>query len=110
MSNYNDEEYLKSLKQDDSYHFTIPFEYIIKNHGDDTYDIGTTYMEVDVEWDDIELGYAISYFVPEMDQINPEEGNGDEDEFYESWVESVVLGRLESMGITSEALISGRGF
>ena len=107
---YHDEdEELRTLKKDDSYHFTIPFEYIVKNHGDDTYDVATTDMEVDVEWDESEIGYSISYHVPEMYLIDPAEGNGDEEEFYHAWVEQEVLSRLESMGITAEALVGGTG-
>ena len=37
----SEDEYLRSLKQDDSYHFVYPFEYIAKNHGNDKYDIET---------------------------------------------------------------------
>lgn len=106
----SDDEYLMSLKKDDSYHFTIPFEYIKKNYGNDNYDIGTTNMEVDVQWSDSEMGYSISYNVPEMYLIDPAEGNSDESEFYEySGVETEVRSRLASMGITAEALVGGTG-
>ena len=37
------------------------------------------------------------------------EGNGDERDFYEDIVEPIVLSRLESMGITAEALYGGLG-
>lgn len=106
---HNEDEELRALKKDDSYHFTIPFEYIKENHGNGNYDIGTTDMEVDVTWDDTELGYAITYHAPEMYLIDPAEGNGDEEEFYHSWVEPEVLSRLESIGITAEALVFGTG-
>ena len=46
ISMYNDDsEYLRSLKKQNNYHFTIPFEYIKKNYGNDNYDIGITHME-----------------------------------------------------------------
>lgn len=105
----NEDEYLMSLKQDDSYHFTIPFEYIEKNYGDDQYDIATTNMEVDVEWSESERGYRISYYAPEEYLIDPVEGNGDIDEIYEYSVEPIVLQKLDSMGITSEARVGGTG-
>lgn len=47
-------EDLSYLKKDDSYHFSFPFEYIKKNHGNDKYDIAIAYMDVDVEWSDAE--------------------------------------------------------
>lgn len=102
-------EYLMSLKQDDNYHFTIPFEYIKKNYGNDNYDIAITNMEVDVQWSDSEKGYVISYYIPDMHLIDPSEGNGDEDELYEYAVEQIVLDKLESMGITEEILVNGIG-
>lgn len=105
----NEDEYLMSLKQDDSYHFSIPFEYIEKNYGNDNYDIATTNMEVDVQWSDSELGYKISYYAPEDYLIDPAEGNGDIDEIYETAVEPIVLEELDSMGITSEARVGGTG-
>ena len=105
----NEDEYLESLKKNDSYHFSIPFTYIKKNHHDDTYDDGVTNMEVDVQWDSYEHGYKISYHVPEMYLIDPSEGNGDEQSFYEYDVEPKVLSLLSSMGITAEALVGGTG-
>ena len=107
---YDDEEkYLRSLKQEDSYHFSIPFEYIQKKYENDEYDIATTNMEVDVQWSDEEMGYKISYYVPEMYLIDSAQGNSDADEFYEYSVQNEVLARLDSMGITSEALVFGNG-
>lgn len=106
---HNEDEELRALKKDDSYHFTIPFEYIKKNYGNDNYDIGITDMEVDVTWNDSELGYVITYHVPEMYLIDSAEGNGDENEFYHYGVEPEVLSRLESIGITAEALAYGTG-
>lgn len=105
----NEDDYLDSLKQDDCYHFSIPFEYIAKNYGNDKYDIATTNMEVDVEWSDSEHGYKISYFAPEEYLIDPAEGNCDIDGFYEYDVSLAVQAELESMGITAEALVGGIG-
>ena len=105
----HEEDYLDSLKQDDHYHFSVPFEYIAKNYGNDEYDIAEAVMEVDVDWDDSEHGYRISFNCPDMYKIDPAEGNGSEEEFYDSAVEPVVLGELDSMGITSEARVFGTG-
>lgn len=104
-----EEEYLDSLKKDDNYHFTIPFEYIKKNYGNDEVDMARAYMEVDVDWDEYEHGYSISWYCPEESTIDPSQGNADIDDFYENAVESEVLERLDSMGITSEARVSGIG-
>lgn len=106
---HDDDEHLRSLKQEDSYHFSIPFEYIQKILDDDNCETATTNMEVDVVWDEAELGYRISYYVPDMYLIDPAEGNGDADSFYESWVSDIVEDELSAMGITYEALVNGTG-
>ncbi|KAB3527099.1 hypothetical protein [Alkaliphilus serpentinus] len=101
----NDDEYMKSLKKGDSYHFTYSFEYIAKNYGNDNYDIDTANMEVKVNWDESQMGYVISYSVPEMYKIDPSQGNGSETEFYESDVYWRLMSDLGSIGIGAEAIV-----
>lgn len=98
------DEDLSRLKKDDSYHFSIPFEYIKKNYGNDNYDIGIAYMEVDVIWDDFNQGYKITHYCPDMQMIDPAEGNSDEDEFFECQVEYLVREKLDLLGIYTEAI------
>ena len=43
---------LDSLKRADCYHFSIPFEYIEKNYGNDIYEVAIACMEIDVDWDE----------------------------------------------------------
>lgn len=105
----NEEAYLDSLKQDDHYHFSIPFEYIETRHGDGDYDIAEAQMEVDVHWNETEHGYSITYYCPEMHKIDPGQGNSGIDEFYDVQIENVVLDKLDSMGIGSTALVGGTG-
>lgn len=57
----------------------------------------------------MKMAKAASYYVPEMYLIDPAQGNSDADEFYEYSVQNEVLARLDSMGITSEALVFGNG-
>lgn len=96
----NEEDYLRSKKQDDSYTFTYPFEYIAKNHGTDKYDIGIADMVVRVEWSDAEAGYTVHYEVPDISKIDPAEGNSDAAGFYDSDVYWRLLSDLDSLGIT----------
>ncbi|MFF8401741.1 hypothetical protein ACF06P_08920 [Streptomyces sp. NPDC015684] len=98
----NELDYLRSIKKDDSYTFTYPFEYIAKNYGNDNYDIGTADMVIRVQWNDAEAGYTVDYDVPEMDKIDPAEGNGDAASFYESDVYWRLVSDLDGMGISSE--------
>lgn len=105
----SEEDYFDSLKQNDHYHFSISFEYIEKDNGDDNYDIANAVMEVDVDWDGSEHGYKISYHCPDMYKIDPAEGNGTIEDFYDSAVAPIILDKLKSMGITYEALVGGIG-
>lgn len=100
----NEEDYLKSLKKEDSYTFSYSFEYIAKNHGNDNYDIDTATMEVRVEWSDPQAGYVISYNVTDMYKIDPAQGNSDAEGFYESDVYWRLLTDLSSLGIDSDLI------
>ncbi len=100
----DDDKYLKSLKKKDHYHFSISFTYIKKNYGNDQYDDGTAIMEVDVDWDEAALGYRITHYVPDMYLIDPAEGNGTEDDFWQDTVYYEVKNKLAAIGISEEAL------
>lgn len=62
-------------------------------------------MEVSVNWSDAQLGYVISFNIPEMYKIDASQGNGSEMEFYESDVYWRLKSDLESMGIGAEAIV-----
>ena len=79
----SDEEFMDSLKKDDHYHFSVPFSYIKRRLGNDEYVDGTAIMEVDIDWNAAEHGYTASHYVPDMHLIDPNEGNGDEQSFWE---------------------------
>lgn len=100
----NEEDYLKSLKKEDSYTFSYSFEYIAKNHGNDNYDIDTATMEVRDEWSDPQAEYVISYNVTDMYKIDPAQGNSDAEGFYESDVDWRLLTDLSSLGIDSDLI------
>lgn len=95
----NEDDYLRSIKKDDSYTFTYRFEYIAKNHGNDNYDIDTADMVVQVKWDDSAAGYTMTYDVTETYKIDAAEGNGDAESFYESAVYSRLESDLDARGI-----------
>ena len=106
----DERDYLQSLKKKKHYHFSIPFDYIKKNHGNGVWDMATAKMEVDVRWDEAQLGYVITYYCPKQHKISLAEGNGDMAEMYHlNGPEDIVLDKLSRMGITSEALVEGTG-
>ncbi|ORI14808.1 hypothetical protein [Rhodococcus sp. 1168] len=95
----DEEDDLQSLKQDENYSFTYSFEYIAKNYGDGKYDIHTADMFVQVDWSDAQAGYVISYDVPDIAKIDPEQGNSGAEGFYESSVYDRLMSDLESLDI-----------
>jgi hypothetical protein len=98
----NELDYLRSLKRDDSYTLTYPFDYIAKNYGNDNYDIATADMIVTLTWSEAEAGYKVAYDVPEMAKIDPSEGNSDAAGFYEYGVYSKLIDELDALGIGFE--------
>ena len=50
-------------------------------------------------------GYQISHYVPDMYKIDPNEGNGDEEEFYRNLVYFEVMDKLDSLGIGPSAVV-----
>ncbi len=95
-------------KQDDSYSFSYPFEYIAVNHGNDNYDIETTTMNVNLSWSEAEDGYILTYDVPEMHKVDPAQGNGDARTFYDD-VYPRLMADLAGLGIEPTDLV-GAGF
>lgn len=101
-----EEDYLRSQKRDDSYHFSIEFDYIEKNYGNDKYDTATATMEVDAEWDDSQAGYVVSYYCPDFGNIDASEGNPSSvKQLFEEMIELEVYDRLDDLGVSSEVII-----
>lgn len=100
----SEDEYFDSLKVNDSYHFSIPFEYIAVNHGDGNYEIGTAYMEVDVTWSDSAHEYLISYYSPDAGNIDPTQGNDSVDGFFMNEVYDKAVSQLVSQGVPSNCI------
>lgn len=56
-------------------------------------------MVVQVDWSDAQVGYVISYDVPDIAKIEPEQGNSGAEGFYESSVYDRLMSDLESLDI-----------
>ena len=63
-------------------------------------------MEVDVNWDQSQHGYAITYHCPDSYRIDPAEGNGTIDDFWHETVYFDVMDKLESLDIYATAICS----
>lgn len=99
----SEDDYFDSLKVMDSYHFSIPFEYIVSHHGDDA-EVATAYMEVDVNWSDSDHEYVFSWYSPDESSIDPAEGNDSIDEFFMNQVYDQALDLLASEGVPSNCV------
>ena len=100
----NEEEYQDSLKLEDSYHFSIPFEYIETNYGNDNYDIAMATMEVDFIWSEWEHGYTVSYYSPDAAMIDQSQGNGSIDEIFEYEIRDRAMDLMCDEGIPFMAI------
>lgn len=112
MTYYNDstgeefedeDDYLRSLKQDDSYSFSYDYEYVADRFGDkdDDVTLETATLNLTVTWDDSPApGYTVSYTVDSPTPI-PNEWTGDADQIFDDlWPR--VTSDLDAEGIGSE--------
>ena len=81
----NEDEYLRSLKQNDSYNFQYNYEYVSNRYGegDDDVDLENATLYVTLTWDDSPSpGYTVSYHVDAPTPI-PNAYTGDETQIFE---------------------------
>ena len=99
----DEDEYLRSMKQDDSYQFSYPYEYIADRFGDgdDDVKLETARLNVSLSWDDSSApGYVVSYTVDSPTPI-PNDWTGDATRSSTTcWTD--VTADLISLGIGSE--------
>lgn len=99
----DEDEYLRSMKQDDSYAFAYEYEYVADRfgEGDDDVELRHATLNVSVAWDDSSApGYVVSYAVESPTPI-PNQWTGDADQiFSDLW--SQVVDDLKSLGIGAE--------
>ena len=96
----NDDDYLDSLKRDNSYYFSIPFSWDVRNEDGEWYTVSTS-MDVDAEWDDYDHGYKVSYDCGDSDEL--ERGGAVLSECFESLYDEVYA-KFDSEGIPSDAV------
>lgn len=99
----DEDEYLRSMKQDDSYQFSYDYEYVADRFGDSDDDVKleNARLNVSLSWDDSSApGYVVSYTVDSPTPI-PNDWTGDADQiFNDLWL--AVTADLRSLGISSE--------
>lgn len=102
-------EYLLSLKRNDSYHYSIPFEYVKEVYDLENDDVlmDTAYIEIDVEWSDETLGYEFSYYcstdIPQI-VIDGMEINETIEGIFNHVTDDELMDRLHSDGIENEVI------
>lgn len=99
----DEDEYLRSMKQRDSYEFSYVYQYVANRFGDGDEDVTLENARVNVslDWDDSSSpGYVVSYKVDSPSPI-PNDWTGDADQiFSDLW--PAVVADLESLGIGPE--------
>jgi hypothetical protein len=99
----DEDDYLRSMKQDDSYAFTYDYDYVADRFGDgdDDVKLKIAKLNVSLTWDDTSApGYVVSYTVDSPTPI-PNDWTGDADQlFNDLWTD--VVADLESRGVGSE--------
>lgn len=102
-SMYEDDE-LESMKKDDSYFYSISFEWPVRD-GEGEWTTLSTTMDVEVEWNDYERGYEISFDCPDEDKIVNSGGNLAE--CYNDCVLDEVIAYLNCEDIPVDAICGG---
>lgn len=99
----NEDEYIRSMKQSDSYAFSYEYEYISNRYGDgdDDVELETATLSVSLAWDDSSApGYVVSYTVDSPTPI-PNDWTGDADQIFRD-LSGEVEADLDALGIGSE--------
>lgn len=87
-----------------SYSFSIPFEWPVKD-GDDEWVTLSTTMNVYVDWSNCNEGYEISFDCPDEDEIV--ESGGNLVECYNNAVYDEVLALLHDEGVSNTDIACG---
>lgn len=99
----DEDEYLRSMKRDDSYQFSYDYEYVADRFGDgeDDVKLENARLNVSLTWDDSSApGYVVAYTVDSPTPI-PNDWTGDADEiFNDLWY--AVTADLNSLGVGPE--------
>lgn len=99
----DEDEYLRSMKEDDSYEFSYDYEYVADRFGDGDDDVTLEIAKVNVSlsWDDSSApGYVVSYTVDSPTPI-PNNWTGDADQLFND-LSSEVQADLASCGVGPE--------
>jgi len=100
----NENDYIRSLKREDSYHFSYTYEYIVRRFGDgdDDVELAIATIDITVSWDDTAPpGYITSYSVSAPTSI-PNQYTGSEDDLYDEIVDMYLVSDLQGYSVSSE--------
>jgi len=101
----DEDDYLRSQKQDDSYELTYDYEYITNRYGegDDDVDLANATLNVSLTWDDSSApGYTVSYTVDSPTPLPNEWTHGPDGIFSDMSVE--IVNDLGYRGVSPEVL------
>jgi len=99
----NEDDYLRFLKQSDSYSFQYNYEYVANRYGEgnDDVELETATVNISLSWDDSSTpGYTVSYYVDAPTSI-PNEWTGDANVIFND-IRHLLESDLDGVGIGSE--------
>lgn len=100
----SEEDELDAMKMDDSYSFSIDFDWEVQDD-DGEWETLSTYMDVEAEWSDYNHGYEFSFDCPDEDRIV--ESGGNLVECFNSAVHDEFLALMSAEGVPSDAICDG---
>lgn len=100
----NEDDYVRSLKKNDTYRFSYNYEIIVNRlgDGDDDVEVANATVDITVFWDDSSVpGYIISWNVNAPTSL-PNEWTNSKEEIVKEVIVMYLYSDLEANGISSE--------
>lgn len=99
----NEDDYVRSLKKNDTYRFLYNYEIIVNRFGDgDDVELANATVDISVSWDDSSVpGYIISWNVDSPTSL-PNEWTNSKEEIVKEVCSWYLRSDLEAIGISSE--------
>ena len=100
----NEDDYVRSLKKDDTYSFSYTYEYIVNRFGDgdDDVELANATVNITVSWDDSSVpGYTLSWNIYAPTSL-PNEYTSSKEGIFEEVSDMYLSSDLFANGISSE--------
>ena len=100
----NEDDYVRSLKKNDTYRFSYNYEIVVNRFGDgdDDVELANATVDITVSWDDSSVpGYVVSWDVDAPTSL-PNEWTNSKEEIVKEVIVRDLYSDLEAKGVSSE--------